>query len=102
MNESPLASNRPLVVPGVRLVLIGTGAASSAGATEANELMLPFASRTPFAFVASATLKVPTAVLAALGPSVIARVAWLPATVTPLSVPAEGTLVNVHGAVPAV
>jgi len=44
----------------------------------------------------------PTAVLAAPAPSAMDSVAVLPATVTPESVPPDGTLASVHGVVPAV
>ena len=55
----------------------------------------------PAVFAASATLNVPTAVFAAPAPSVMVNVAVVPLTTTDDSDPAEGTLVNVHGTIPA-
>ena len=79
--------------------LMRTGVAWSAGAVAAKDDWLPAASRMPLALAARATLKVPTAVLAAPAPSVIVRVAVAPAVETAASVPALGTFVSVHGAV---
>ena len=71
----------------------------SVGAVEAREDWLPAASWMPVALAARTTLKVPTAVLAAPAPSLIVRVAVVPAVETAASVPALGMLVSVHGVV---
>src|SRR3954468_10324731 len=56
----------PARVPGLEVAIpTGTGPALSAGAVAANDERLPAASRTPFVVAASATVKEPTAVLAA-------------------------------------
>ena len=56
----------------------------------------------PAELAASAIVNEPAAVLAAPDPSAIVSVATAPLTVTDCSDPPEGTLANVHGAVPAV
>ena len=73
-----------------------------AGAVAAKLERLPAASRIPVALVASATVKLPTAVFCAPAPSVIVSVAVVVATATLASVPALGVFASVHGAVPAV
>ena len=76
--------------------------APSAGAVAAKEERLPAASRIPVAFVASATVKAPTAVSGAPAPSVIVSVAVAAETATEASVPPRGDVASVHGVVPAV
>ena len=83
-------------------IAVRTGAAPSAGAVAAKLERLAAASRIPVALVASATVKLPTAVFAAPAPSVIVSVAVVPATATLASVPPLGTFASVHGAFPAV
>ena len=80
---------------------VGTGPAPSAGALGA-ELALPAASRIPFPFAASPIVNEPTAVSFAPLPSFKFRVAVDPETVTDASVPPDGTLLSVHGLMPAV
>ena len=67
-----------------------TGLAPSAGPVAAKEERLPAASRIPVAFVASATVKEPTAVSGAPAPSVIVSVATAAETETEASVPPRG------------
>lgn len=81
---------------------VGTGPALSAGAVAANEDRLPLASRIPVAVAARATVRLPTVVSAAPVPSVMVKVARVPATATDASVPPDGTPLSVHGALPAV
>ena len=83
-------------------IAVRTGAAPSAGAVAPKLDWLPAASRIPVALVASATVKLPTAVFAAPAPSVIVSVAVVVATATLASVPPLGTFASVHGAFPAV
>ena len=78
-----------------------TGAIPSVGAVAAKKERLPAGSRMPFAFVASATVKLPTVVLIAPAPSATMSVAVDPPTATPDRVPPLGTLARVQGAVPA-
>ena len=47
-------------------------------------------------------MKLPTAVSTPPSPSVIVNVAVFPATMTDANDPPDGTLANVHGAIPAV
>jgi hypothetical protein len=78
------------------------GAARSVGAVAANDDVWASRSRIPAELAASATVNAPTAVSPAPEPSAIDSVAVLPPTVSAESVPPEGTLVRVHGAIPAV
>ena len=69
------------------------GVAWSAGVVAAKLDWLPALSRMPVALAASATLKVPTAVLAAAAaPSLRVRVAVAPVVVTLARLPPLGTL----------
>ena len=73
---------RPLSVPFVSAIVIGTGRARSAGARAVKDPWLPAASRTPLPEAVSATVIPPTAVFAAPAPSEMASVTVLVATAT--------------------
>ena len=74
-----------------------TGLALSVGLVVVKLAWLPAASRMPVALVASAIVKLLTAVSGAPAPSVIVRVAAVPEVVTEARLPALGTLLSVQG-----
>ena len=94
-------SARPAMVPPVSVIVTAAGPALSSGVSVVKAPRLPAASRAPAALDAIATVIVPTVVSAAPAPSVSVSVSVAVARLTLVSVPPEGTLVSVHGAVPA-
>src|SRR4026208_2595821 len=101
MRVSP-GSAFPSRLPLVSAMVTAAGLALSRGAVAANELRLPVASRAPVVLEDIATVIVPTVVSAAPAPSLSVRVSVADDRLTDDSVPLEGTLVRVHGFVPAV
>ncbi len=98
-NTAVTRSTLPFALVSSIVIDTSAGLAPSVGAAAANDDWLPAASRMPVALVASATVKLLTAVSAAPAPSAIVSVATAPAVDTLVSEPALGTLASDHCAV---
>ena len=83
-------------VPAIRI-----GLAPSVGVVVVKLAWLPAASRMPVVLLASAIVKLLTAVSGAPAPSVMVSVAVALLTLTLARLPPEGTFVSVQGVVPA-
>ena len=95
-------STLPLALASSMLSVTNTGLAPSVGAVDAHDVRLAAASRIPPALAANVTLNDPSAVVAALAPSLSVSVAVEPDTATDASVAADGAEVSVHPVLPAV
>ena len=92
----------PSVAPFVPVIEVTKGLASSVTCVAAKLVRLPAASRTPFGSDASAMVMSAPPVSTAPAPSVSVSLIVAPVAFARLSVPPDGTLASVHGAVPAV
>src|SRR5436853_3722262 len=97
----------PLLLLSTIVIEVRAGAAASVGAVSPKETAwLPAASRAAVEPAVYASVKLPTLVSAAFGPSVMARVRmfWFAPVprVTPERVPPLGTFFRFHGVFPAV